>query len=70
LGSAQIDQKGFLTGKETYFVNIDKKLILHMYDDRGLDIVSADREALVSIYKKHNDWILDYDREQIDKQFE
>jgi len=66
----RIDQKGFLTGKEIYFVNIDKKLILHMYDDRGLDIVSADREALGPIYKKHNDWILDYDREQIDKQFE
>lgn len=66
----RLDQNGFLTGKEIYFVNIDKKLIFHMYDDRGLDIVSADRETLRPIYKKHNDWILDYDREQIDKQFE
>ena len=66
----RLDQNGFLTGKEVYFVNIDKKLIFHMYDDRGLDIVSADKETLRPIYKKHNDWILDYDREQIDKQFE
>jgi len=66
----RLDQNGFLTGKEIYFVNIDKKLIFHMYDDRGLDIISADKETLRPINKKHNDWILDYDREQIDKQFE
>lgn len=41
-----------------------------MYDDRGLDIISTDQETLRLIYKKHNDWILDYDREQIDKQLE
>ncbi len=66
----RLDQNGPLTGKEIYFVNIDKKLIFHMYDDRGLDIISAVKENLRPIYKKHNDWILDYDREQIDKQFE
>ncbi|HRR09642.1 MAG TPA: DUF3885 domain-containing protein [Rhodothermales bacterium] len=66
----RLGQNGFLTDKEIYFVNIDKKFIFHMYDDRGLDIVSADKEILRPIYKKHNDWILDYDREQIDKQFE
>jgi len=66
----RLDQNGFLTGKEVYFVNIDKKLIFHMYDDRGLDLISADKEKLRPIYKKHNDLILDYDRERIDKQFE
>lgn len=66
----QLDQNGFPTGKEIYFVNIDKKLIFHMYDDRGLDVISADKEILRPIYEKHNDWILDYDREQIEKQFE
>jgi len=66
----RLDQNGFLTGKEIYFANTDKKLIFHMYDDRGLDIISADKETLLPIYKKHNEWILDYDREQIDKQFE
>lgn len=66
----RLDQNGLLTGKEIYFVNIDKKLIFHMYDDRGLDIISADKEILRLIYKQHNDWILNYDRERIDKQFE
>lgn len=66
----RLDQNGYLTGKEIYFVNIDKKLIFHMYDDRGLDIISSDKEKLRPIYKKHNDLLLDYDRERIDKQFE
>ena len=66
----RLDKNGFLTSKEIYFMNIDRKLILHMYDDRGLDIISAKKETIVSIYKKHKDIILDYDREQIDKQFE
>ncbi|MBP6301945.1 MAG: DUF3885 domain-containing protein [Bacteroidia bacterium] len=66
----RLDNNGFLTSKEIYFINIDKKLIFHMYDDRGLDLISTDKETLRPIYKKHNDWILDYDRKQIDKQFE
>lgn len=66
----RLDQNGALTAKEVYFVNIDKKLIFHMYDDRGLDLISADKEMLKPIYKKHNNLLLDYDRERIDKQFE
>lgn len=66
----RLDNNGFLTGKEVYFVNIDKKHIFHMYDDRGLDLISADKEMLKAIYKKHNDWILEYNRKQIEKKFE
>lgn len=47
---------------ESYFLNISKKLIFNMYDDRGLDIISADKKSLTSIYEEYNDWILDYDR--------
>lgn len=65
-----LDNNGFLTSKEIYFVNIDKKLIFHMYDDRGLDLISSNKETLRPIYNKHNAWILDYDRKRIDKQFE
>ena len=65
----RLDQHQFFTAKEVYFVNIDKKIIFNMYDDRGLDIIAADQQTLYTIYQKHNDWILDYDRETIDKQF-
>lgn len=66
----RLDKNGVFTDKEIYFVNIDKKLIFNMYDDRGLDLISTDKETLKPIYKKHNDLILDYDRKQIDKLFE
>jgi len=39
-----------------------------MYDDRGLDIIASKIETIEPIYKMHNNWILDYDRELIDKQ--
>lgn len=69
LREPRLDQKGAFTEKEIYFINIDKKIILNMYDDRGLDLISADKENLRQIYKDHEEWILDYDREQINSQF-
>ena len=66
----RLDKNGFLSSKEIYFVNIDKKLIFNMYDDRGLDIIAADKESLRPIYENFNNWILDYNRNEIDKQFE
>ncbi len=65
----RFDNYGMFTAKEVFFLNSDKKLMFHMYDDRGLDIIAADKETLRPIYEKHNDLILDYDREQIDKLF-
>ena len=42
-------------------------MIVHMYDDRGLDMIAANREALIPVYRNFNDWVLDYDRERIAK---
>jgi hypothetical protein len=50
-----------------YFLNPATAMIVHMYDDRGLDMIAATREALKPIYRTFNDWVLDYDREQIAK---
>lgn len=52
-----------------YFINISKKTIFHIYDDRGCDVISASREELVDTYREYNDWILDYDRDRINKVF-
>jgi hypothetical protein len=41
-----------------------------MYDDRGLDLIAADRSDLQPIYEEHKNWILDYDRQQIAAVFE
>lgn len=65
----RLDGQGASTSKEIYFLNISKRLIFNMYDDRGLDIIATEKKILRPIYEKYNDWILDYDRERIDKQF-
>ncbi|NMH68185.1 DUF3885 domain-containing protein [Bacillus sp. RO3] len=53
-------------GIDIYFVNLTRRMIFHLYDDRGCDIIASDKEDLRAVYNEFNDWILDYDREQID----
>ncbi|WRP07211.1 DUF3885 domain-containing protein [Rossellomorea aquimaris] len=53
-------------GIDIYFVNVTRKMIFHLYDDRGCDVIASDKEDLRSLYREFNDWILDYDRVQID----
>ncbi len=50
-----------------YFLNPATAIIVHMYDDRGLDMIAATRAALLPIYRTFNEWVLDSDRERIAK---
>lgn len=52
-----------------YLLHPNEKILYHLYDDRGLDVVAKDYEKLFSLYETFNDWILDYDRESINKIF-
>ncbi len=52
-----------------YFINKSKNTIFHIYDDRGCDLLAASTETIRGIYNQYNEWILDYDRNQIDKVF-
>ncbi|WP_100331099.1 DUF3885 domain-containing protein [Bacillus xiapuensis] len=54
---------------DIYFVNVTKKMIYHLYDDRGCDVIASNKEDLRSLYEDLNDWILDYDRDLINKIF-
>jgi hypothetical protein len=64
-----LDQYGFLGSKEVFLINIDKKIIFHMYDDRGLDIVAAEINSLRPVYNKYNHWILERNKDEIDAKF-
>ncbi|MEH7096936.1 DUF3885 domain-containing protein [Neobacillus vireti] len=57
------------SGYEIYFVNLTKKIIFHLYDDRGCDILAVDEEEIRYLYEEFNDWILEYDRNRIDNLF-
>ncbi|HVI40043.1 MAG TPA: DUF3885 domain-containing protein [Anaerovoracaceae bacterium] len=52
-----------------YLFDIKKHVMLYLYDDRGLDIVADCKDTLMPLYQDLNEWILDYDRETIDKIF-
>lgn len=54
---------------ELYFINHTKDLVLLLYDDRGMDIVSVRKAPLIPIYMHHNDWILDSNRKAIESVF-
>lgn len=62
--------KGFpRNGVDIYFINVSRKMIFHLYDDQGCDVIASNKEDLRSLYEELNEWILDYDREQIDQLF-
>lgn len=54
---------------ECFFINHTKGIALNLYDDRGMDVVALERSALELLYISHSEFILDYDRESIDKVF-
>lgn len=57
------------SGYEIYFVNLTKRVIFHLYDDRGCDILASNKAAIRYLYDEYIDWILDYDRKKIDVLF-
>jgi hypothetical protein len=54
---------------DLFFVNIKNETIFYIYDSRGCDLVSENKESIKSVYEKFNNWILDYDRKRIDETF-
>lgn len=52
------------------FFSINKCVGFRMYDDRGCDVWAKKIESLNNLYENLNDWILDYNRPEIDKMFE
>lgn len=53
-----------------FFITPRKNVIFNMYDDRGADVIANNKEVLIPIYKMFNNWILDYDRDRIERIFE
>ncbi|WP_050180110.1 DUF3885 domain-containing protein [Domibacillus robiginosus] len=55
--------------EECFFIHPIKRIVYHLYDDRGLDIAAASAHSLRPLYNKYNGWLLDYDREAMDRLF-
>jgi Domain of unknown function (DUF3885) len=52
-----------------YLFDLDRQILFHPYDDRGMDINGSNHALLEQIYTKFNDWLLDYDRPTMDNYF-
>jgi hypothetical protein len=64
----QVGTPSILSG--VYIIAPTAKVILHMYDDRGLDILARDLETLRPLYESFGDWILEDQRHRITFRFE
>lgn len=50
-------------------VDFERGVLVDVYDDRGMDVVATDREALRSLHARFGDWLLDHDRARMDAMF-
>ncbi|MBL8263558.1 MAG: DUF3885 domain-containing protein [Xanthomonadaceae bacterium] len=57
-------------GCSWYLFNLEKGLLVHPYDDRGMDVVGPNRDLLAMLYRKHGTYLLDYDRPAMRRSFE
>ena len=44
-----------------YLLNTNKGIVAHAYDDRGMDVVSLNKPALVGLYQRHHHLLYDHD---------
>ena len=52
-----------------FIINDSKSLALHLYDDRGMDVIATEKAPLERLYKEQNALLLDHDRERMDAMF-
>ncbi len=56
-------------GLSVYLVDVENGLALHVYDDRGMDVVSVEKTPLMSIFAEYHNWLLDSDLAQMTETF-
>jgi hypothetical protein len=54
----------------SYLIDRDRGILLHVYDDRGMDVTGLTRESLHTTYRDRTDWLLDFDRARMSAAFE
>ncbi|MBD8006055.1 DUF3885 domain-containing protein [Bacillus norwichensis] len=64
-----ISEEEYKSIGDLFIINSSNNTIYHLYDERGLDIVSQKKETIMNLYKKFNKWILEYDRKRINEIF-
>ena len=68
IASLEMGGEPFITQRVYFFSPINQSGF-NIYDDRGCDIWSNSIEELRPIYENLNDWVLEYNRKEIDEMF-
>ena len=49
----------------SYLLDPDAGVLLHVYDDRGMDLTGLSAASVASAYREFDEWLLDYDRDRM-----
>jgi hypothetical protein len=67
---ANREQEGFpKISSGVYVIDPRAKIIMHMYDDRGLDVIAYELDVLRPMFERFSDWILENQRHRIEFRF-
>jgi hypothetical protein len=53
-----------------YLADLERGILLRVYDDRGMDLTALTPEPLLHLYRARTEWLLNYDRERMRTAFE
>lgn len=67
---ANREQQGFpKISSGVYIIDPTAKIIMHMYDDRGLDVIATELSTLRPMFEHFSEWILENRRHKIEFRF-
>jgi hypothetical protein len=55
--------------RAVYLLSLEQQVLVHPYDDRGMDVVGKNHELLAKLYGRYGRYLLDYDRPMMDATF-
>jgi len=70
---ASVGKEGEITPKvrwlDLYVADVERGLLLYVYDDRGMDVIGPSKDSLEPYYREFGKWLLDYDLPRMDATF-
>ncbi len=54
---------------QSKLVDLERGVCVNAYDDRGMDVTALSPEPILELYRRFDDWLLDYDRPRMAEAF-
>ena len=56
----RLGRKKEISYPDVFLINATKDIIMFMYDDRGSEVISKNKETIRNLNEKYKEWIPDY----------